>query len=162
MKNKRNIVIAVVFLIVLLVLPFWSMLQGVFGFGKTKTTSEAVPPEKKISCTVAVSAAAASLQVDARKLIPEDGWLFPQTTMTVSEGASVLSALRQTGLAVETDGVPPYVVGVGGLYAGDVGELSGWMYTVNGETPMVGCEEQKVTDGDEILWSYVTTWDTAS
>ncbi len=166
-KNKRNIIIAIIFLIFLFVMPFWTLIQAFLGMGKTKTTLEDVTPKSEISCTMSVSCQAVlddpkTLKAEVRDLIPTDGWLFPETTMTVSEGISVLEVLRETALAVETDGVPPYVVGIGGLYAGDAGEMSGWTYSVNGETPMVGCDEQKVKDGDKILWTYVTTWDTAS
>lgn len=165
--NKRNIVIAVVLLLILLILPFWSVIMGAVGDEKTETTSETVPPENGISCTVAVSCQSVLddpelLNQDKRSLISKDGWLLPETTVTISEGASVLDALRHTGIAVETDGVPPYVVGVGGLYAGDAGDMSGWTYTVNGETLMVGCDEQKIADGDEVLWAYATAWDSES
>ena len=48
---------------------------------------------------------------------------------------------------------------IGGLRAGDGGDLSGWTYTVNGETVMTGAGELEVQEGDQILWSYVCTWE---
>lgn len=47
-----------------------------------------------------------------------------------------------------------YVKGINGLYEFDCGELSGWMYKVNGETPNVGCSGYKLKDGDVIEWVY--------
>ncbi|MGM9626294.1 MAG: DUF4430 domain-containing protein [Eubacteriales bacterium] len=40
------------------------------------------------------------------------------------------------------------------LYEFDFGDLSGWIYKVNGETPSVGCGDYVLSDGDEIAWLY--------
>lgn len=34
------------------------------------------------------------------------------------------------------------------------GIFSGWMYTLNGEHPEYGLQEQSVKDGNEIIWHY--------
>lgn len=36
----------------------------------------------------------------------------------------------------------------------DQGPMSGWMYSVNGQLPPVGCNAKPLRDGDEILWFY--------
>ena len=36
----------------------------------------------------------------------------------------------------------------------DYGEMSGWMYRVNGEFPDVGCGAYQLRDGDVIEWLY--------
>ncbi|MFD3157694.1 DUF4430 domain-containing protein [Haloimpatiens sp. FM7330] len=36
----------------------------------------------------------------------------------------------------------------------DEGPMSGWMYSVNGQLPPVGCNAKPLEDGDEILWFY--------
>jgi len=43
-----------------------------------------------------------------------------------------------------------YIEGIGNLYEFDCGELSGWMYSVNGEFPMYGMSQYEVKDGDVI------------
>lgn len=49
-----------------------------------------------------------------------------------------------------------YVQGVNGLAAGDFGEMSGWLYAVNGEDAEVACSELQLADGDTVTWTYVT------
>ena len=38
------------------------------------------------------------------------------------------------------------------------GPNSGWMYTLNGEHPLFGVQEQFLSDGDEIVWHYTDDW----
>ena len=49
-----------------------------------------------------------------------------------------------------------YVAGINGLAAGDFGDMSGWMFEVNGEMAEVGCSEYQLADGDVVTWIYVT------
>ncbi len=42
----------------------------------------------------------------------------------------------------------------GNLYEFDCGELSGWMYSVNGVWPDYGCSGYTLHDGDTVVWSY--------
>ena len=47
-----------------------------------------------------------------------------------------------------------YVEGIGNLYEFDCGELSGWMYKVNGSFPNYGCSKYILSPGDKIEWVY--------
>jgi hypothetical protein len=47
-----------------------------------------------------------------------------------------------------------YIVGINGIYEMDHGDLSGWIYTVNGESVSVGCSDCELKDGDVIAWEY--------
>ena len=47
-----------------------------------------------------------------------------------------------------------YIEGISYLYEYDCGDLSGWMYRVNGEIPSVGCGEYRLRDGDCVEWLY--------
>ena len=47
-----------------------------------------------------------------------------------------------------------YVKGIGNLYEFDCGD-SGWIYTVNGESPMHGCSQHKVNNNDKIEFVYI-------
>lgn len=47
-----------------------------------------------------------------------------------------------------------YVKGIDGIYEMDYGEMSGWMYIVNGEFPDMGCGSYEPEDGDAIQWLY--------
>ena len=52
------------------------------------------------------------------------------------------------------DGEMVYISGINYLYEFDFGDLSGWVYHVNGVSPSVGCGEYKLSDGDRIEWLY--------
>lgn len=49
-----------------------------------------------------------------------------------------------------------YVQGINGLAGGDFGDMSGWMFEVNGEMAGVGCSEYELAAGDVVTWLYVT------
>lgn len=79
-------------------------------------------------------------------------------SVSVAAGSSVYDALKATGVSVNaTDtqyGV--YVAAIGGLAEKEYGGTSGWMYSVNGVTPMTSCANYILKDGDVIVWRYVT------
>ena len=47
-----------------------------------------------------------------------------------------------------------YIEGINNIYEFDCGELSGWLYKVNNESPGVGCSLYKLKDGDVVEWIY--------
>ena len=47
-----------------------------------------------------------------------------------------------------------YIEGIANLYEFDCGELSGWMYKVNGWFPNYGCSRYRLTEGDVVEWVY--------
>ena len=49
-----------------------------------------------------------------------------------------------------------YVSGIGGLAERDHGDMSGWMYEVNGESPSDSAGDHVLADGDVVTWTYVT------
>ncbi len=95
--------------------------------------------------------------------VPEDGVLLPDTEFDIAEGDTVYTileeAVRLNKIQLETSGagVLVYVEGMGYLYEMQFGELSGWTFTVNGETSSVGCGNYRLSDGDTILWHYTLT-----
>lgn len=93
--------------------------------------------------------------------IPKDGVMLERTEIEVPEGASAFTVLqeacRQFDIQLEYKGAVKgfaYVEGIGYLYEYDFGELSGWMYQVNGEFPSVGSGEYIVKENDRIVWVY--------
>ena len=95
-------------------------------------------------------------------LVPEDGMLLPVTEVEFTGGNSVFDVFRQTLKnqkihfeyvdASAYDSV--YIEGIGNLYEFDCGPQSGWMYSVNGTYPGLGCSGYTLADGDEIVFSY--------
>ena len=49
-----------------------------------------------------------------------------------------------------------YVQGINGLAGGDFGDMSGWMFEVNGEMAEVAASEYELAAGDVVTWLYVT------
>ena len=92
--------------------------------------------------------------------IPDDGVILPDTTFTLSEGETaydiLLEASKRFDIPIDNRGgtYSAYIAGIGYLYEFDYGDLSGWMYRVNGVFPEVGCQGYYLSDGDNIEWLY--------
>ena len=84
------------------------------------------------------------------------------TGNTINDNVKEIVALkdlcRENDIPMESSWSPlynsAYIEGIGNLYEFDCGELSGWMYSVNGEFPNYGCSGYTLQDGDVICWVY--------
>ena len=90
--------------------------------------------------------------------VPDDGIILETTEVEIGEDETVYDVLldvtKENKIHLETSGSSVYVQGIANIYEFDFGDLSGWMYFVNGESPSVSCSEYVVSDGDEIEWLY--------
>ena len=92
--------------------------------------------------------------------IPDDGVILAPTPCEFAEGDSVFSLLTELcrAYSIQLDysgtGSLVYVRGIHYLYEFDFGDLSGWVYRVNGVAPSVGCGDYEPTDGDMIEFLY--------
>lgn len=100
---------------------------------------------------------------EKRSFVPGDGWILPPTQVPLKAGDSVYDLLvritKEKGIQMESQWTPMYdayyVSGIHQLYEFDCGNLSGWMYQVNGWSPNYGCSKYKdLHPGDEISWEY--------
>jgi len=95
--------------------------------------------------------------------LPDDGILLATEVYEIEAGETVYDILTQAarkhGLHVDAAGLGEsvYVRGIGQLYEQEHGELSGWVYYVNGTSPSMGCGSYELADGDEILFDYSLT-----
>lgn len=95
-------------------------------------------------------------------LVPQNGIIFPLQEVIAYEGESVFDILlrevKKADIHMEFEFTPmynsAYIEGINNLYEFDVGELSGWMYKVNGWFPNYGCSRYQVKEGDVIEWVY--------
>ena len=151
------------------------------GTGKDKYLTDPVPegrpapvePEDaevsdaEYTCTLSISCATIPDNMDLckeekRELVPEDGWILKPMTVTFYEGESVFNVLQRTckqqKIHMEFVNTPAYhsayIEGIHNLYEFDVGNLSGWMYKVNGWFPNYGCSRYRLQDGDVVEWKY--------
>lgn len=98
------------------------------------------------------------LNPEKAEIIPADGVIFPEKTVTFYEGESVYNVLlremKQNKIHMEFTMTPvynsAYIEGIGNLYEFDCGELSGWMYRVNGWYPNYGSSRYTIQPGDKI------------
>ncbi len=92
--------------------------------------------------------------------IPEDGVILEIAEFEIEDGDTVydilLDATAENKINLETGGGADsvYVEGIGNIYELDFGDLSGWIYFVNGESSSVSCGQYTLADGDRIEWLY--------
>ena len=157
--NKKSI-----FLLLIISLVF------VFFYNNIKSTDEFYNPDEpteginvkiSISChTVLDNYSKLSEELKQGNYIPENGIILDETPLFINNGDTVLDAL----IAVTTQNEIPleysqsnndtYVEGINYLYEFSCGELSGWMYKVNGEFATKGCNSYILKDNDTIEWVY--------
>ena len=123
--------------------------------------------DEEFHCTISIDCKTILENMDKcdknkRELVPEDGWILPPTEVVFFDGESVFQVLKRTckqnGIHMEFENTPiynsAYIEGIHNLYEFDVGELSGWMYSVNGWYPNYGCSRYALQDGDTVEWRY--------
>ena len=102
------------------------------------------------------------LDPDKLEMVPSDGVILAEITVTFYEGESVFDVLQRVckdnGIHMEAEWTPiynsAYIEGIHNLYEFDCGALSGWMYRVNGWYPNYGCSRYQLQDGDVVEWRY--------
>ena len=92
--------------------------------------------------------------------VPDDGIILDTCEFTIEPEDTVydilIEAAKKYKIQVDNPGGDqmPYISGINYIYEFDYGDLSGWVYHVNGQSPSVGCGEYKLSDGDRIEWLY--------
>lgn len=162
----------------------YSRLQGMTidpETGKDKYLTEPVPEgkpvpvepdnsvitDRKLTCTLSVRCDTIldnikSLDPEKVELVPADGVIFSAQKVDFYEGESVFNVLlremKKNKIHMEFVNTPiynsAYIEGINNLYEFDCGELSGWMYKVNGWFPNYGCSRYQLKDGDVVEWVY--------
>ena len=132
-----------------------------------ETPTEAPSAPEALHCTISISCASILDHMDwldpaKTALVPENGWILGSTELTFTEGESVFDVLlrvcTEKKIHMEFEETPmyqsAYIEGIYNIYEFDCGELSGWMYSVNGWFPNYGCSRYTLSDGDVIRWVY--------
>ncbi|KUK53615.1 MAG: hypothetical protein XD78_1092 [Desulfotomaculum sp. 46_296] len=122
---------------------------------------------KKRTCTLSVECTTIlhnmkDFNQDKLEMLPSDGIIFPAQKVTFFEGESVFNVsqreMKKAGIQFEFEATPlynsNYIESINNIYEFDCGELSGWMYKVNGCFPNYGCSRYELKDGDNIEWVY--------
>ena len=130
----------------------------------------ALRPKEPKPVTVTLEIRCDTLSSDMSKLenpaiedyIPADGTILARSTYKGTTDNTVFDALntlcRNNDIQLEFSYTPIYesyyIEGINYLYEFDGGNLSGWMYKVNGWFPNYGCSSYYLSDGDVIEWVY--------
>ncbi|MEC4175403.1 DUF4430 domain-containing protein [Adlercreutzia sp. R7] len=105
----------------------------------------------------AAGADAAEAKVTVSVTMPEGADAASENVeVTVPAEGTVYDALVATGWDVQAeDGdYGKYVTSINGIANGSEGEMSGWVFTVNNEQVMEGCDVCKLADGDTVEWTF--------
>lgn len=103
-------------------------------------------------------------ELQKEKYVPKDGMILKKTEYVLRESDSVFDVLKRATRhnqihlvfqgASENAFKSAYIKGINHLYEFSCGNLSGWMYEVNGEFPDHGVSRYELDDGDEIALRY--------
>lgn len=123
--------------------------------------------KKNLTCTLSVNCKTIlenmdKFNKDKLEVLPSDGIIYRARKVIFHEGESVfdilLREMKNNKIHMEFELTPiynsNYIEGIHNLYEFDCGELSGWMYKVNGWFPNYGCSRYLLKDGDVIEWIY--------
>lgn len=91
---------------------------------------------------------------------PENGEILAEDRVLLAEGETAFDQLAEATrihrIQMEYDGTTAgaYVRGISYLYEYEFGNLSGWMYKVNGVFADTGCSQYRLAAGDRVEWIY--------
>lgn len=89
--------------------------------------------------------------------IPADGIILGRTEVVIDKGQTaydqLISAVRAHSIHIDVSG-GSYVAGIANIYELQYGDLSGWMFRINGEFSSVNCNEYVLSEGDLVEWLY--------
>ncbi len=136
---------------------------GLVWFVRIESAEEYYQPDSTVEAEI-VGTVTLSIRADTVagrvEHLPSDGVMLGITEFPLAEGDTVFDLLtraaQEHSLHLEYSGTPElaYVQGIGNLYEFEYGDLSGWVYHVNGVSPSVGCGACALQDGDAVEWLY--------
>lgn len=137
----------------------------------SKATTKKNEPSVKdeISCTLNVECKSILNNMDKLKdghseYVPANGYIIKGYKYTAKAGFTAYDALKKAcddngiKLTAKSSMYGTYVSGINNIDEFDCGSQSGWMYSINGNRPNVSASSQRITDGDEITFEYVCTY----
>lgn len=123
--------------------------------------------DKNTSCTIEIRCdnlldSGNNLDSSLKKYIPKNGIILSKTKVQIPKGSTVYDVLKKAcmgkSIPLDAEYTPMYktyyVRGIGHLYEKQAGDMSGWLYYVNGKKPEIGSSSCEVNQGDNIQWRY--------
>ena len=152
-KNFAAVIIAAVIAILIIIFTDIKSADDYYN-GKAESKPNAIG-----TVTMSVECKTVSQQLNS-DYISQNGIILDNTEFVISNGDTVydilIEAARLYNIQVENNGTDSmaYISGINYLYEFDFGDLSGWMFFVNGEKASTGCSDYALSDGDVIQWRY--------
>ncbi len=98
-----------------------------------------------------------------KQFIPNNGIIYQNNKVPFSDGESVFDVLCRE---LNSNNIPfeytennmfnsTYIKGIGNLNEFDAGSNSGWLYTINGKSPTIGCSQSLLESEDKIEFYYI-------
>lgn len=97
--------------------------------------------------------------------VPEDGLILKETEVSFDAGETAWDLLQRAceqqdiHLDAEDSAYGKYVKGIGQIYSGDCGAMSGWLFKVNDTFAEVGCDAYEVQQGDVVTWVFICDYE---
>ncbi len=160
---KKNLLAAGAVLLAATALIICTDIQSVDEYYSSNTKETSDINTVTVSLTVECSTIPDSGKYDeSLSTVPADGIILATAQYDIISGSTVFelmsSALKSSQVQFDYTGngvtESVYVKGIDNIYEYDYGDLSGWMYSVNGEYPQQACSEYTLSDGDVVVWSY--------
>lgn len=120
-----------------------------------------------ITCNVSIDCTSVRDKLDllkpsVRKHIPASGIILKESKIKVKKSSNaydvLVTACKLNKIAYDAEYSKvyssTYVKGIGYLYEKMAGDMSGWLYLVNGKTANVGASRYTVNEGDTVSWTY--------
>ncbi len=139
-------------------------------FSENKNTDnpkKADVPDDGLTCILSVNCSSVlenmhNLKENKKDIIPKDGIILKEVKVDFFPDESVFDVLQRelknNNIHFEFVKTPTYnsvyIEGIANLYEFDCGELSGWLYKVNGIKPTYGSSQYKLSDNDKIEFFY--------
>ncbi len=103
-----------------------------------------------------------ALKEEKKGLVPEDGVIYKAQNVEFTEGESAFDVLdreikkNKIHMEFETNpgGGSVYIKGINNIYEGDCGNLSGWIFGVNGKISDIDASGYTLNDGDTLAFCY--------
>jgi len=123
--------------------------------GGKEPAADTVTVTVAIDCTTAYQGG-----YDLAAQVSDEGIILSEVQLQVEEGTTadqvITRAARENNipLVATGEGEMWYITHINSIGSGDCGDMSGWLYIVNGEMPMEGAAMYEVQEGDSIALRY--------
>lgn len=137
---------------------------------KPSAAQKATAKPAALTCTITIRCDSLrkhwdSLSDKVKAKMPENGLFLKKTTVNITASDTVYSILQKVckakNIALDAEYSTmfstEYIRGIGYLYEKEAGDMSGWLYRVNGKLPNYGASNYSVKAGDHIEWLYTCT-----